>query len=173
MTHAQLVSIAVKWLRSYRCGVVLSEQACLSGEMPDAIGWKRACHSVLVECKVTRADFLSDRSKPFRHNPEKALGCERFYLTPAGLVRLEELPKGWGLLEFRRPVIMPGIYDLVIYRRPQTRRAASRIQNYGRARVTRVTVNAEQIAAPPIPVVRPRRHCAYGSRVRTDSFYKY
>jgi hypothetical protein len=102
MTHAQLVSIAVKWLRSYRCGVVLSEQACLSGEMPDAIGWKRACHSVLVECKVTRADFLSDRSKPFRHNPEKALGCERFYLTPAGLVRLEELPKGWGLLEFRR-----------------------------------------------------------------------
>lgn len=101
MTHAQLVSVAVKWLRSYRCGVVLSEQACLSGEMPDAIGWKRACHSVLVECKVTRADFLADRSKPFRHHSEKALGCERFYLTPAGLVRVEELPRGWGLLEYR------------------------------------------------------------------------
>jgi hypothetical protein len=103
MTHAQLVCAAVKWLRSYRCGVVLSEQACLSGEMPDAIGWKRACHSVLVECKVTRADFLADRSKPFRHNSEKALGCERFYLMPAGLVGLEELPSAWGLLEFRRP----------------------------------------------------------------------
>ena len=50
----------------YRCGVVLSEQACVSGEMPDAIGWKRANHSVLVECKVTRADFLADRGKPFR-----------------------------------------------------------------------------------------------------------
>jgi hypothetical protein len=50
MTHAELVNLAVKWLRAYRCGVVLSEQACASGEMPDAIGWKRACHSVVVEC---------------------------------------------------------------------------------------------------------------------------
>ena len=82
MTHAQLVEKAVRWLRRYRCGVVLSEQACVSGEMPDAIGWKRACHSVLVECKVTRADFLADRAKPFRLKPEQGVGCERFYLTP-------------------------------------------------------------------------------------------
>jgi len=102
MTHAQLVERAVRWLRTYRCGVVLSEQACVSGEMPDAIGWKRACHSVLVECKVTRADFLADRAKPFRQEPEKGVGSERFYLTPPGLVKLEELPAGWGLLEHRR-----------------------------------------------------------------------
>jgi len=57
MTHAKLVAMAVRWLRRYRCGVALSEQACVSGEMPDAIGWKKACHSVLVECKVSRADF--------------------------------------------------------------------------------------------------------------------
>jgi len=100
MTHPQLVERAVRWLRSYRCGVVLSEQACASGEMPDAIGWKRACHSVLVECKVTRADFLADRAKPFRLDPEQGVGCERFYLAPAGLVRREELPAGWGLLEY-------------------------------------------------------------------------
>jgi hypothetical protein len=99
MTHAQLVQKAVAWLRSYRCGVVLSEQACLSGEMPDAIGWKRACHSVVVECKITRADFLADRDKPFRRKPELGLGCERFYLTPAAMLRPDELPTGWGLLE--------------------------------------------------------------------------
>jgi hypothetical protein len=81
---------------------VLSEQACVSGEMPDAIGWKRANHSVLVECKVTRADFLADRSKPFRVKPEQGVGCERFYLTPSSLLRAEELPAGWGLLELRR-----------------------------------------------------------------------
>jgi hypothetical protein len=98
MNHAHLVEKAVRWLRRYRCGVVLSEQACVSGEMPDAIGWKRACHSVLVECKVTRADFLADRAKPFRLKPEQGVGMERFYLTPAGLVRPEELPSGWGLL---------------------------------------------------------------------------
>jgi len=102
MIHAQLVERAVQWLRWYRCGVVLSEQACVSGEMPDAIGWKRASHSVLVECKVTRADFLADRAKPFRLKPESGVGCERFYLTPPALVKVEELPGGWGLLELRR-----------------------------------------------------------------------
>lgn len=99
MTHAQLVNLAVDWLRRYRCGVVLSEQACASGEVPDAIGWKGKCRSVVVECKVSRADFLADRAKPFRQNCELALGCERFYLVPAGLVAVEELPPGWGLLE--------------------------------------------------------------------------
>jgi hypothetical protein len=89
----------VAWLRRYRCGVVLSEQACVSGEMPDAIGWKKACHSVLVECKVSRADFLADREKPFRQKPEAGVGCERYYLAPKGLIRLEELRSGWGLLE--------------------------------------------------------------------------
>ncbi len=102
MTHGQLVERAVRWLRSYRCGVVLSEQACVSGEMPDAIGWKRANHSVLVECKVTRADFLADCGKPFRQKPEQGVGCERFYFTPPALVKREELPSGWGLLELRQ-----------------------------------------------------------------------
>ena len=87
------------WLRRYRCGVVLSEQACVSGEMPDAIGWKKACHSVLVECKVTRADFLVDRAKPWRRQPENGVGSERYYLATQGMISIEELPKGWGLLE--------------------------------------------------------------------------
>jgi len=99
MTHPQLVQKAVVWLRHYRCGVVLSEQACASGEMPDAIGWKRACHSVLVECKVSRADFLADREKPWRRKPETGVGCERYYLVPKGMLRGDELPSGWGLLE--------------------------------------------------------------------------
>jgi hypothetical protein len=101
MTHAQLVRVAEMWLRRYRCGVVLSEQACVSGEMPDAIGWKRACHSVLVECKVSRADFLADRTKAWRVKPELGVGCERFYLAPAGLIRADELPAGWGLLAWK------------------------------------------------------------------------
>ena len=101
MTHEKLVAIAVAWLRRYGCGVVLSEQSCSSGETPDAIGWKRACHSVVVECKVSRIDFLADRDKPFRQKPEKGMGCERFYLTPAGLLAREDLPPGWGWLEYR------------------------------------------------------------------------
>jgi hypothetical protein len=99
MTHAQMVDLAVNWLRRYGCGVVLSEQICLSGETPDAIGWKGRCHSVVVECKLNRADFLADRSKPFRQRPAIGLGCERFYMAPPGLIREEELPASWGLLE--------------------------------------------------------------------------
>jgi len=101
MTHGKLVSRAVNWLRSYGCGLVLSEQSCASGETPDAIGWKRGCHSVVVECKISRADFLADRDKTFRQKPETAMGCERFYLAPAGLLKPGELPSGWGLLELR------------------------------------------------------------------------
>ena len=101
MTHGQLVRKAEQWLRSYGCGIVLSEQVCVSGEAPDAIGWKRACHSVMVECKVSRADFFADRSKSFRQDPTLGLGCERWYLTPSGLVAPDELPLKWGLLECR------------------------------------------------------------------------
>jgi hypothetical protein len=99
MVHEKLVARAVHWLRSYGCGVVLSEQSSRNGETPDAIGWKRACHSVLVECKTSRADFLADRDKPFRRNPETGMGCERYYLAARGLLEPVELPAGWGLLE--------------------------------------------------------------------------
>jgi len=98
MTHPQLVKLAVRWLRSYGCGVILSEQSCANGETPDAIGWKGKCHSVVVECKVSRADFLADRNKPCRKKKDSAMGCERYYLAAQGLIKSEELPSGWGLL---------------------------------------------------------------------------
>jgi hypothetical protein len=53
----------------------------------------------LIECKISRADFLADREKPFRKDPAQGMGCERFYLTPQGLIRVDELPRTWGLLE--------------------------------------------------------------------------
>ena len=101
MTHPKLVEKAVAWLRRYGCSVVLSEQSCASGETPDAIGWKRGCHSVVVECKASRCDFLVDKDKPFRVKPTIGMGCERFYFAPAGIIRPDELPAGWGLLELR------------------------------------------------------------------------
>jgi hypothetical protein len=101
MTHPKLVEKAVAWLRRYGCSVVLSEQCCASGETPDAIGWKRGCHSVVLECKISRCDFLADKEKPFRVKPNIGMGCERFYLAPGGIIRADELPAGWGLLEVR------------------------------------------------------------------------
>jgi hypothetical protein len=99
MTHARLVAMAEAWLQRSRCGIVLSEQGCSSGEMPDAIGWKGRNHSIVIECKVSRADFLADSAKPWRRDPSIALGCERYYAAPRALLKADEMPAGWGLLE--------------------------------------------------------------------------
>jgi hypothetical protein len=97
------VSRAVDWLRHhYGCGIILSEQYCATGEIPDAIGWKGFCHSVVIGCKASRADFLADANKPFRLNPEEGLGAERLYLAPRGTISPEELPAAWGLIECTR-----------------------------------------------------------------------
>jgi hypothetical protein len=115
--HAQLVARAADWLRySCGCGIVLSEQYCVTGEVPDVIGWKASCQSVLVECKVSRSDFLADASKSFRLHPEEGLGSKRLYMAPAGMIAPEELPKHWGLLECKgrevQLVVKPGKVDL-------------------------------------------------------------
>ncbi len=115
--HAQLVARAAEWLRlRYGCGIVLSEQYCATGEIPDVIGWKASCQSVLVECKVSRADFLADANKPFRLKPDEGLGSRRIYMAPAGVIAPSELPKHWGLLACRgrevELVVKPGRVDL-------------------------------------------------------------
>ena len=115
--HAQLVARAADWLRHrYGCGIVLSEQYCVTGEVPDVIGWKASCQSVLVECKVSRGDFLADANKPFRLHPEDALGSRHLYCAPAGMIPREELPRHWGLLEYKARevelVVKPGKLDL-------------------------------------------------------------
>ena len=117
MKHAHLVARAEHWLRSrYGCGIVLSEQYCATGEVPDVIGWKASGQSVLVECKVTRSDFLADAHKPFRLTPEEGLGSKRLYMAPAAILSPGELPKHWGLLECKGRevalIVKPGKADL-------------------------------------------------------------
>lgn len=102
MMHAELTDRAVAWLRgTMQCGVVLTERG-VDLEFPDAIGWRSLGSSVVVECKVSRADFLADQKKPHRAS---GMGATRFYLTPPALVGVHELPHGWGLLEARARVV--------------------------------------------------------------------
>jgi hypothetical protein len=115
--HAHLVARAAEWLRTrYGCGIVLTEQYCVTGEVPDVIGWKGACQSVLVECKASRADFLADAQKPFRLAPQAGLGSKRLYLAPVGMIGRNELPPSWGLLECEgrrvQLAVKPGKADL-------------------------------------------------------------
>lgn len=99
MTHGDLVGCAAKWLeKQQRCSVIVTEIATAAFECPDALGWQGA-RSLLVECKASRSDFMADRQKPFRANPEFGIGRQRYFLTLPGVVAIEELPEKWGLLE--------------------------------------------------------------------------
>ena len=96
VSHPSLVEVAAQWLRR-KCSIVITELAT-TGEEPDAIGW-HGTHSTLVECKVSRSDFLADRSKWFRREEWRGIGVNRYFLTVPGIIRLEELPAKWGLME--------------------------------------------------------------------------
>lgn len=96
MTHAELVARAARWLKNtVACGVVLAERHAW-GESPDAIGWKLGV-SFLVECKATRADFFADSKKQWQRYPKKGMGNRRYFMVPAKMVRLDEVPALWGL----------------------------------------------------------------------------
>lgn len=98
MTHSECVQSGTAWL-SRRCDVVLPEFFCWNGELADVIGFKQArSASTLIECKVSRSDFFADRKKAFRIDPSKGMGDYRYYCCPKGMIRVDEVPEGWGLL---------------------------------------------------------------------------
>lgn len=100
-THKDLIPIAYSWvLKRASCGVAFKElnTHASNGEYPDVIGFGGFGRSVLVEVKVSRADFLSDKRKTFRKFPEQGMGRYRFYMCPSGLIKPEDLPGKWGLI---------------------------------------------------------------------------
>lgn len=99
-THEHLVTKAAEWLRKKGHTVVTTELVS-QRETPDALGWKGGV-STLIECKITRSDFLSDRKKWFRRWPEDGIGQYRYYLCPENMVNVNELLPGWGLLEINK-----------------------------------------------------------------------
>lgn len=100
VTHDLLVNVAREWLRkTKKCSVVVSEIQAAGMESPDALGWYDAT-SHLVEVKISRADFFADRKKIFRQDNARGMGDFRWFLTPSGLVRPDELPEGFGLIEW-------------------------------------------------------------------------
>lgn len=108
MTHDELVDIGKTWLHS-RCPVVVTELAA-AAEIADCLGYdgrptkdydtgQPSWGSILIECKTSRRDYLTDQKKLFRQFPEQGMGNFRFYLTEKGLLDPEEISEKWGLLE--------------------------------------------------------------------------
>lgn len=101
MTHKQLVQKAKNYLGGTGgCTIAIAELVTAQREIPDVIGFRNFNgHSILLECKVSREDFLRDKEKIFRQFEEDGMGNERYYYTPKGLLNADEIPEGWGLLE--------------------------------------------------------------------------
>lgn len=97
MSHSLCVKMAAEYMYK-RAEVVLPEFFSHNAELPDVIAFN-ARYSTVIECKVSRSDFLKDRYKSFRLNPNQGMGDYRFYCAPKGLIKPEELPHGWGLIE--------------------------------------------------------------------------
>jgi hypothetical protein len=171
ITHSDLVERGAKWLESQHagyygkektparywnhaaCGVILKEYKCITDSIPDVIGFT-ARRSVVIECKVSRADFLADQKKPHRAVDNlQQCGNYRYYLTLPNIVGVEDVPEGWGLLyaqsnkiqvvkpspEHIEPQIRVAEYFILysIARRCALRGVLKDIQDYG-------TLNAEK-----------------------------
>ncbi len=108
MQHSTLVAMGVRWL-SRQCSVVLYEFATAAGENPDVIGWVPAgVDSVVIECKLTRSDFLRDATKAVRRHPRAGMGRRRYYLCLPDVIQVKDLPPKWGLLRANKGQVIVG-----------------------------------------------------------------
>jgi hypothetical protein len=104
ITHKNLCLIAAKYLKNqgihpfHRCKYVVCELE-REGESPDAFGWG-GTSTQLIEVKISRSDFLSDKNKRWRKLPEIGLAAWRSYLCPKNIIKPKDLPNNWGLLYF-------------------------------------------------------------------------
>lgn len=106
ISHQSLVQAASHWLRNRRKCVVIVTEMVVSAlrDVPDAIGWTGGWYGdivIQVECKISRQDFRAESKKR-----NSGLGNERWYFTPPGLLKKEEISNGYGLIE----VIKAGRY---------------------------------------------------------------
>ncbi len=117
INHDTLVQAGSKWLAS--CAPVVVTELSGGQEEADVIAF--GCNlrkrmgkkyfkelfippmygygTIIIECKASITDFKVDAKKDFRIDPGKGMGDYRFYLTPPGLVSIEDLLPGWGLIE--------------------------------------------------------------------------
>ena len=102
LTHKELCLLGARWVFNESYSVekdpwrILIEPG-FREEMPDVFAFNKY-HSVLIECKTSRADFLADKKKPFRQNPQLGIGQRRFYLVNEGVATQDEMPDRWQLL---------------------------------------------------------------------------
>lgn len=58
--------------------------------------------AVAYEIKINRGDYLSERRSPQKLHDALKIATQFYYATPPGLLRLNEVPETFGLMEFNK-----------------------------------------------------------------------
>lgn len=117
--HYNLCLEGARWLRSRKNSEAWAGrwkyvwvEPGLYGENPDIWAYN-GDRTICVEVKVSHTDFLSDQKKWWRRaENSRKVGMYRYYLAPQGIIRPDELPEGWGLLEWDGTIVR-GRYHIV------------------------------------------------------------
>ena len=113
LTHSKLCQLTAK---KFNKEIALIEYKCqMLNEEPDVLVFDSYSDTTLYEIKMSKQDFWRDWQKPHRiycksfyHNNrliidtfEYSLGRCRYYVCPAELIQIDELPQGWGLIWYK------------------------------------------------------------------------
>lgn len=103
MTHDDLVKFSVCYARElgFPLSIAGLVTANRSGEIPDVLAFRGGGDSLLIECKVSRSDFLRDLRKPFRQAYETGMGAYRMYVTLPNVVPQSFIDQSrWLVVEY-------------------------------------------------------------------------
>lgn len=125
ITHTDIEKVAIRFLRSHGylwdCRLFAVEPTGAWRERPDVIGFAPG-YSHVVECKMSREDFLADYYKPWRITHDNALGTYRWWLCPEDVIAPQDIrDDDDGLLW-----VSSNLRDIHILRRAKPRDASDR-----------------------------------------------
>lgn len=105
-------------------------------------GDNRGLKAVAYEIKISRSDFAREIKRPEKRAFAESIADECFFATPAGLLRVDEVPDGWGLVEANKA-------GLRVVKHPLQRQPGP----WPRAFVAMI---ARRVADPQLPAAPPK-----------------
>lgn len=113
LTHTELCHLTAK---RFLKDIALIEYKCtVMSEEPDVLVYDSYARTTLYEIKTSRDDYWKDWVKPHRIYQKKSIhrgleiidtlyysiGESRYYVCPADLIQIDDLPEGWGLIWYK------------------------------------------------------------------------
>lgn len=120
--HDLLSLLGLTWCFNMGCVVGMNEIQMSGVGIADAVAFgitRGKQRGILIESKVSRSDFKRDAKKWHRrYKSDATIGIsDRYYIAPPGMLRPEEIPDGWGLLEPAQTLTSVFYGDAVIVKR--------------------------------------------------------